>query len=66
MLEVGQCDFIEDSVALTDVLSQRSSIKENHHQFVEEGIKKENIQWRKLILDWLEECNTKAEVVEQQ
>ena len=38
-LEKGQSDFIEDRVALSNVLSQMNCIIENHYQFVEEDIK---------------------------
>ena len=66
LLEKGQTELIEDRIALSNVLSQINSILENHYQFLEEDIKNENIQLRKLILDWLEECNTKPEVDDQQ
>ena len=47
LLEIGQSDFIEDRVALSNVLSQKNSILENHYQFVDEDIKSEYIQLRK-------------------
>ena len=61
-LEIGQGDFIENRVALSNVLSQVNSIIENHFQFAEEDIKSEYIQLRKLILVWLIECSTEPEV----
>ena len=36
LLEKGQSDFTEDRVALSNVLSQRNSIKENYYQVSEE------------------------------
>ena len=66
LLEIGKIVFIEDRVALSKVVSQINSILENYYQFPEEIIKNENIHLRKLILDWLEECNTKPEVDDQQ
>ena len=66
LLEKGQTEFIEDRIALSNVLSQINFILKNYYQFVEEDIKIENIQLRKLKLDWLEECNTKPEVDDQQ
>ena len=66
LLEIGPSDFIEERVVLSIVLSRINSIIENHHQFVEEYIESDNKQLRKVILDWLEECNTKLEVDDQQ
>ena len=65
LLEIGQSDFIE-VVALSNVLRRINFIIENHHQFVEEDIRSEHIQFTKLVLDWVEECNTKPEVNDQQ
>ena len=65
MLEKGQSDFIEDRVALSNVLSQINSIIENYYQFPEEDIKSENIQLRKTILVWLIECSTEPKVGNQ-
>ena len=62
LLEKGQSDFIEDRVALSNVLSQINSIKENYYEFDEEDIKCDYMQLRKLILTWLIECGTEPEV----
>ena len=48
----------KNKVALSTVLSQINSITENHYQFVEEDIRSDYIQLRKLILVWLTECST--------
>ena len=66
LLEIGQSDFIEDRVALSNVLSQIKSIMENQYQFVEENIKREYVQLRKLIFVWLIESSTEPEVDNQQ
>ena len=65
LLEKGESDFIEDRLALSKVLSQINSMIENVYQFPEEEIKIENVQLRKLIIVWLIECNTKADVDNQ-
>ena len=62
LLEKEQSDFVEDRIALSNVLSQINSMIENHYQFAEEDIKSEYIQLRKLILVWLIECSTESEV----
>ena len=61
-LEKRQSDFIEDRIALSNVLSQINCIIENHYQFAEEDIKSEYIELRELILFWLIECCTEREV----
>ena len=43
LLEIGQSDFIEDRVALSNVFRQKNYMIENLHQFVEEDKKSENI-----------------------
>ena len=66
LLEIGQSVFIKDRVALSIVLSKINSTIENHYQtIVEEDIKNEYIQLRKLILVWLIECSTEPEVDNQ-
>ena len=62
LLEKRQIDFIEDRVALSNVLSQIISILENYFKFAEEVIKSDFIQLRKLILVWLIECSAEREV----
>ena len=62
LLEKGQSEFIEDRVALSNVLSQINCIIEEYYKFGEEDIKNEYIQLRKLILFWLIECSTEPEV----
>ena len=52
LLQKGQSDFIEDRIALSNLLSQVNCIIENHYQFAEEDIKSDYIQLRKLILVW--------------
>ena len=39
LLENGQSNFIEDRIALSNVLLQINSIIENHYHFAEEDIK---------------------------
>ena len=65
LLEKGQIDFIENRVALSNVLSQINSIIENFSKFAEVDIKSEYIQLRKLILVWLIECSTEPKVDNQ-
>ena len=66
LLEIQQSDdFIEDRVALSNVLSQINSIIENYYQFPEEDMKSEYVQLRKLLLVWLIECSTEPEVDNQ-
>ena len=65
-IEKGQSDFIKDRFALSKVLGQINSLIENHYQFPEEDLKNEYVQFRKLMLVWLIECNTKPEVDDQQ
>ena len=61
-LEQGQNNFIEDRIALSNVLSQINSILEIYHQFPEKHKKSEYIQLRKLILVWLKDCGAQPEV----
>ena len=65
LLEKGQSNFIEDRLAQSNVLSQLYSIIENHHQFVDEDIKSEYIQLRKVILVWSIECSTEPKFDKQ-
>ena len=65
LLEIGQSDYIEDRVAVSNVLSQKNSVIENHYQFTEKDKKSEYIQLRKLILAWLIECSTEPEIDDQ-
>ena len=51
-LEKEENEFIEDTVALSKVLSQINSMIENYYQFPEEHIKNEYVQLIKLILVW--------------
>ena len=39
---------------------------ENYYKSPEDDIKNENVELRKLILVWLIECNTKAEIDDRQ
>ena len=66
LLEKEESEIIEDRVALPKVISQTKFMIGNYYQFPEEDIKNEYVQLRKLILVWLEECNTKPEIVDQQ
>ena len=66
MLEIGQTDFFEDRVVLSNVLSQIKSVTEIHYQYAEGNIESELIQLRKLILILLMECSTEPEVDDQQ
>ena len=62
LLQIGKSDFIEDKVALSNMLSQINSMVENLYQFVEEDINKEYVQWRNLYLVWLIGCSTEPEI----
>ena len=53
LFEKRRTDFIEDRIALSNVLGQINSIIENYYQFPEKDIKNEYIQLKKLILVWL-------------
>ena len=64
LLEKRQSEFIEDRVALSNVISEINSILEKYYQFVEEDIKIIFMQLGKLILVWLTECSTQPEVDE--
>ena len=64
-MEKGQSNFTKDRVDQSNVLSQINSILENHCQFVEEDIKSEYIQVRKLILVWLIKCSTEPKADNQ-
>ena len=61
-LEKEESEFIEDIVALSEVLSQINSMIENYYQFPEEDIKNEYVELGRLLLVWLIECNSKPEV----
>ena len=43
LLEKQESEFVEDRVALSQVLSQKNSMIENYYQFPEEDIKKMNM-----------------------
>ena len=49
LLEKGRSDFIENRVALANVLSQINSIMEKYFKFDEEDIKSEYEQLREVI-----------------
>ena len=66
LVERKVCEFIEDRVALSKVLSQINSMMENYYRFPEEDIKNVYVQLGKLILVWLIECYTKLEINNQQ
>ena len=62
LLEIVQSDFIEDSIALSNVLSQLGFEIEKHYHLEEEDIKSEYIQVKKIRLVWLKERSTDPEV----
>ena len=66
LLEKGESDFIEDRVALSEVLSQINSMIENYCQFPEEDIKNEYVESRKPKLVWLLKCKRKPEIDDRQ
>ena len=66
LVEREVCEFIEDRVAPSKVLSQINSMIENYYRYPEEDIKNVYVQLGKLILVWLIECYTKPEIDNQQ
>ena len=66
LLQKGESNFIEDRLALSNVLRQMNSIIENRYQNADVDIKSEYVQLRKLILFWLIASSTEPEVEDQQ
>ena len=67
LLEFRQSKCIENRVALLKILKQINCIIDNYSSYEDdESIYNEYIKLRRLIIDWLIECNTKAEVDNQE
>ena len=66
-LEFRQTEYIENSVALLKILKQINCIVDNYSSHEgDENIFNEYVEMRKLIVDWLIECNTEPEVNNQE
>ena len=66
LLEFRQTEYIENSVALLKVLKHINCIKDNFSSYEDdESFYNEYVELRKLIVNWLIECNTKPEVNNQ-
>ena len=60
-------EYIEKRVALLKVLKQITCIIDNYSSYEDdESLCNEYLELRKLIVDWLIECNTKPEVDKQE
>ena len=58
---------MENSIALLNILKQKNCIKDNYSSYEDdESFYIEYIELRRLIIDWLIECNIKAEVDNQE
>ena len=56
-----------NSVALLKILKQINCVRDNYSSDEDdEGIYNECMELRRLIIDWLIECNTKAKVDNQE
>ena len=67
LLNVRQNMYIENTVALLNVLKQINCIIDNYSSYEDdEELYNEYVELRKLIIDWLIECNTKPEANNQE
>ena len=62
LLEFGKNNYIEDRIALLKVLKHINCIIDNYSSYEDnESIYNEYVELRKLIVEWVIECNIKAE-----
>ena len=64
LLEREHSYYIEDRVALSNVLRRINSITDNYNDFAE-NVRSEYVELKRLILVGLSACNTKPEVEDQ-
>ena len=63
LIEFRQTGYIENIIALFNVLKQINCIIDNYSSYEDDdSFYNEYVEIRKLIIDWVIECNTKAEV----
>ena len=63
LLEFGKDNYIENRFALLKVLKHINCIIDNYSSYEDnECIYNEYVELRKLIIEWLVECNIKTEV----
>ena len=61
LLEFGQNNYIEDRIALLKVLKHINCIIDKYSSFEDnESIYNEYVELRKLIVEWIIECNIKT------
>ena len=65
LLEREHSYYIEERVALSNVLRRTNSIKDNYNDFAE-NVRSEYVELRRLLLVWLSVCNKKPKVDDQQ
>ena len=62
LLEFGKNNYIEDRIALLKVLKHINCIIDNYYSYEDnESIYNEYVELRKLFVEWVIECNIKAE-----
>ena len=67
LLNFRQNGYIENNIALFNVLKHINCIIDNYSSYEDDdSFYNEYVELRKLIIDWLIECNTKAEVDNQE
>ena len=63
LLKFRQTGYIENIIALFNVLKQINCIIDNYSSYEDDdSFYNEYVELRNLIVDWVIECNTKAEV----
>ena len=67
LLKFPQTGYIESNIALFNVLKQINCLIDNFSSYEDdESFYNEYVELRKIIIDWVIECNTKAEVDDQE
>ena len=59
-------EYIEEMVTMLSILSEINLIIDSFYLDNESDIKKQNCDLRKLILTWLEVCNAKPDIDNEQ
>ena len=66
-LEFRGTEYIEKRIALLNILKQINCIIDNYSSYEgDENFYNEYVELRKLIIDWVIDCNTKTEVDNQE
>ena len=61
LLEIGKNNYIEDRIALLKVLRHINCIIDNYSSYEDnESIYNEYVELRKLIVEWITECDIKT------